>query len=529
MSDEKGLPAWVCKRDGRLAAFEPDKISQALFAATETLGQPDSFLARELTDGVLHFLTTEGLAEIPTTGQMADLVIKVVRELGQPALSRAFAAGRERRAAPAAAAAAVEKAGPEKTVQFQFSTTDAPDAVARDCLTAYSLHAIFSRDLAAAHTDGWLTLTGLENPLHLADGVVALRELENAGPSAFGRFAVVDGPEYSGKSWEEIIRCVQGRQTILNVNCAAPPAWAEEKSAGPLFAEPAPPLPTLAKERNEGMVPTELPAEQVLNGVLDRGRLADPVRIAWHLAQRDFQAGSLGHIRLHRLARLALEGAPLDFVFDRPRHPIVLAEGIDRKNPAVLLTVVLHLPRLLTQAGVAGDPQRFLVKLGSLTRMAVSAGVQKRDYLRRHNALVLREFLLDRARLVVQPVGLDAVVQALAGQCIGDGPRALELAQQIVASLAANLRCDGRGANLEGCVDGDFGSAESTLSFHAKLKSAGAFHESAGMGTAVLPLPLDTALSAEVIVDLVNFAWKQTAVVRLRFLRAASQQRHLAW
>src|ERR1700687_974128 len=84
------LPVWFYKRDGRLVPFEADKISQALFAAGESLGRPDAFMARELTGGVLHLLAGESDGTIPTTAQVADLVVKVVRELGQPALAQAF-------------------------------------------------------------------------------------------------------------------------------------------------------------------------------------------------------------------------------------------------------------------------------------------------------------------------------------------------------------------------------------------------------------------------------------------------------
>ena len=38
--------AWVAKRDGRVEPFEADKIRRALFAASESLGQADAFLAR---------------------------------------------------------------------------------------------------------------------------------------------------------------------------------------------------------------------------------------------------------------------------------------------------------------------------------------------------------------------------------------------------------------------------------------------------------------------------------------------------
>ena len=85
------LPSWVRKRDGRVVPFDPDAISEDLFAAAEALGQADPFLARELTDGVLHFLAHDCPDPIPTTDWIADLVAKVVRELRQPRLAQAFA------------------------------------------------------------------------------------------------------------------------------------------------------------------------------------------------------------------------------------------------------------------------------------------------------------------------------------------------------------------------------------------------------------------------------------------------------
>src|SRR5712692_5187440 len=90
--------AWVHKRDGRLVPFDADRISRALFAAGESLGRPDPFASRELTDSVLHFLRTEASGTTPTTAQVADLVVKVVRELGQPALAKAFADAQTRKA-----------------------------------------------------------------------------------------------------------------------------------------------------------------------------------------------------------------------------------------------------------------------------------------------------------------------------------------------------------------------------------------------------------------------------------------------
>src|SRR5262249_3511346 len=87
---EGASPEWIYKRDGRLVAFEADKISRCLFAANEALGTPDPFKARELTDVVLHFISKEFDRTIPTTPQIREWVVKVVRELGQPQIAQEY-------------------------------------------------------------------------------------------------------------------------------------------------------------------------------------------------------------------------------------------------------------------------------------------------------------------------------------------------------------------------------------------------------------------------------------------------------
>src|SRR5688572_13418888 len=82
---------WVFKRDGRLVPFEADKINRALFAATEAIGAPSALLARELTDSILYFLASEVGSSTPTTAQIEELVVKIVRELGHPRLAQAYA------------------------------------------------------------------------------------------------------------------------------------------------------------------------------------------------------------------------------------------------------------------------------------------------------------------------------------------------------------------------------------------------------------------------------------------------------
>src|ERR1700688_1948035 len=79
VSDEiASLPAWVRRRDGSQMPVDADRICQSLYAAAESLGTPSSFLTRELTDVVLHFLAKDPFTGIPRTSEIAEQVEKVV-------------------------------------------------------------------------------------------------------------------------------------------------------------------------------------------------------------------------------------------------------------------------------------------------------------------------------------------------------------------------------------------------------------------------------------------------------------------
>jgi hypothetical protein len=575
-SPPPGPPAWVSKRDGQLVPFDADKISRSLFAATEELGRPDAFLARELADGVVHFLTAESEGTTPTTAQIAELVVKVVRELGQPALSEAHARFAEKRPR------AVPKAGSNETARPPGPAVSSGEVVLRfapgtpladvlpACVREYTLQSVYTRDLVAAQGAGLLTLTGLQSPnelagcvlgppLDLETGLVAHLEQVRHFVS---RFVALDGPEHllaaSGRT--EVVQFVRElaiglRLTklhgVINLNSAAPPSWAGELAVGPLFA---------AQQRMPHAETLASLADELARELLHL-RPTQGWRIDWHLSERDFDEVPAVRERLQRLARQALEGAPLAFVFDRPRRPIALAEGVDRQHPAALLTVGLHLPRLAEQPGIAGDSTKYLSKLGSLARLALSAGVQKREYLRRlergrpHPAnegpALTSGFLLDRARLVVAPVGLDAVVRSFTKKGLSAGGAALDLGRQIVQRLRDVLRQDGRHAHLDTCLDGPFDFQLATGGVSAKdqwpaveqvagltawdavaplknqLRSAGVLQDVAEQGTLALFVPDERMPTPEQVVDWLHLAWRQPDVVRLRLVRAAPTPRQL--
>jgi hypothetical protein len=76
-------PAQVRKRDGRLVPFEADRISRTRLAAGEHLGRPDAFLARELTDCIVHHLAAECDGGIP-------VIVLTTEPLGLPLLDGPF-------------------------------------------------------------------------------------------------------------------------------------------------------------------------------------------------------------------------------------------------------------------------------------------------------------------------------------------------------------------------------------------------------------------------------------------------------
>ncbi|MBL8797518.1 MAG: hypothetical protein JNM56_26700 [Planctomycetia bacterium] len=558
-------PSWVHRSDGRLVPFDPDRISLDLFAATEALGQPDAFLARELTDSILHFLAAETEGGVTTTRQVAELGAKVLRELGHPRLAAAFARPAETPAAPVDLPSPASSFGPSLAeVERLLRAVEAPGplaaALGRRCLTEFSLMQVFARDLAAVHRDGLLTLGHLESPRTLAVGVLPLspgqhptrrlaqrvREMS----AVVGGYLAVDSPEFllseaadSVQAVREFIRELHlglagaGLNVVVNLNCAVPPPEAAEPQGGPLFATTVRAIPTEQRWAVADRLLHELPA-----GGLDRN-----LRLDWHLTADDLQPQRAE--RLRAAAQRWVEGAAITFVFDRARKPIALAEGVDRKHSATLLAVGVHLHQLAQQPGLRGDLPRYVQKLGSLARLAVAAAVQKREFLRRHSQgrpALTQGFVLDRARLVVVPIGLEAAVRTLTERGLAGGGPGLEAASHLLAELRAALEREGRARYLEVCLD-------SAPAFAMSADADGRPEHTAGVtawdvqatprqqlkASAALPAASSAAilldglqpLSADEALHLLRAAWQQSDLTRLhlRQVRGVRQAAPVLW
>ncbi|HVK12858.1 MAG TPA: ATP cone domain-containing protein [Gemmataceae bacterium] len=396
MADFGDLPEHVRMPDGRTEPFEPERITRSLFAAGGRVGRPDAFLSQELTESILHFLSAETSGGEVTPADIAEVVGKVVRNLGQPTIAQAY----EQRAAPAGSPAVTAPPAPTQPDWLTASRTslDVHHAAAADRLAELSLLHIYPRDLASAHREGLIELTDLAHPLELTGLVVPPAgdawTTVTAARGLAGGFVAIDGPEYELASQPADCRqladgyardlqraaLATGLTVILNVNVANPPRLAQ--AAGPLFG------PSSADGGRRREV-----AEGLARAAAGR------VVVYWHWSEGD----DLGRV-----------GQNVEYVCHRWRSPTPLGPGLDYLAPAVLTRVGLNLGRLVEQlGGPPVDPEVFLKKVGSLTRFAKTAGHVRQDYLRKYARSGVREaFLLDRARLVLAPAGLGTAAAA---------------------------------------------------------------------------------------------------------------------
>jgi len=579
MPRASSLPVWIHKRDGRLVPFEADKISQSLFAASESLGRPDAFTARELTDGVLHFLCAELNGAIPQTGQVAEMTVKIVRELGQAAIAQAYAdfsTKRSQRPRREEKEAAIESsrvsAGrgrqprlPSAAAMASLDNVSLVREVAATYLTNFSLEEIFTRDIAAAHREGLIILASLETPFEIQGGTLQgwskplSLALEDARQSV-GQFIVLDGPEFgeaSGIALPEVtpgdwvqdlffgLR-TQGLRAVVNLNAAVPPPWAQSLAAGPLFD------PNSSRLSAENCTEN---ADEFLQALACRANWG---RVQWHLREQDWTPKNAA--RTNRLARHLLQRAPITIAFDRTPRAISLSEGLDRRNSSLLISVGLNLPGLSRMLGEEAKPELFLQKLGSLARLAITAAVQKRRFITRYRRKQ-PAFLVDRARLAVVPVGLESVTRRYTGQSILLGNAGADFACRIIRGLGETLREEGSIYNLEAVLDSapsheawpvmgrlthfEVAGQGSQLTLPnieevaglttwnkdltpaQQIQAGGLLHALVGAGTQWVLLPPGFSLKEEDMVAVLRTAWKETQANRIRFVSLDHEGRQL--
>lgn len=522
MSDEASkTPEWVRLKDGSQMPFDADRICRSLFAATESLAAPNAFLARELTDAVTHFLAQDLCDAVPTTVHIAEQIEKVVRELGHPALARRFTELQSEFSAVRT----------EPTVAIRAS--DSPSDVVRRSLEAYSLSVVFSRDLHAAVEEGLLQVSGLSSPDTLPCFVVDARIL---GGDAWwqhwdewkscGAAWVVDSPEWLSiltadrspiiRLCERIIALPRaaGHPVELHLNVAEPPSWIRTQGIGPLFADSDDPSNHSLRFGLQDML-----LDQCLSM-----RDADVPGLAWHINGESWRDESQ-RSRLKTVVRHAMQGKAVRFVFDRPQSDITLAEGMERKHSGVLFEVAINLAAFARRSEINQDGVTLLRKLPSLARMAVSAAVQKRNYLRNlpESAPLKRGFLIERATCVVALAGLDDAVQSITGTSLSNSQLSLEFSRQIVQVLHTTLEHQSLANNLELRLDGHLPAPTRDATPRRQIEIASPLHACAGAGTMTLILGVDLDPNLDGLVELLRWTCESTSVRRMQLERPGSK------
>jgi ATP cone domain len=529
MTESHHLPSWVVDRAGRRSAFDGDVIFRALFRTADRLADADPFRTRELTDAVLHFLGESDQAETIATESIRDTVIKVVRELGHPALAEAYARLRD------------DSADPDRISNDGAAD---PDEWAAPAIRAESSRAsAYPPEIVAAERRGLLTLWDHDAPLELAGmvleprspaacpGGTGMTEALEAAREIVGQYVAIDSPDHllaaartdrdGIRAWARELRTglrLTGLRAAVNLNCATPPVWGAPLT-GPLFRPGA---------SDHGARLCADAADALLEELLT----PDPgaIRIDWHLSEWDTDPPQ--RERLLRVARLALEGAPIAFVPDRPRRPIALAEGLDRDQSAVLSVVGLRLDGLaahLAQAGtVAMDLQSYCARLPGLVSLAISAGRARVRFLRRAARSSLAPgFRLDRARLMLVPTGLHDAVRAVTGS-VADAAESVRtivlallgaLARTPAASLSVILDSVPLGGITPIGQKEDPPAPRTMAPPRLQIRQAAARQSDAGSGTAYIQLPPDQLPDPSELADLIEFGYQNAGLVRFQFTR----------
>ncbi len=87
----------IKKRDGHIAVFNKQKISDAIFKAASAVGGEDKLLADELANAAVLFLKKQYINQVPGIEQIQDIVEKVLIETGHAKTAKAYILYRENR------------------------------------------------------------------------------------------------------------------------------------------------------------------------------------------------------------------------------------------------------------------------------------------------------------------------------------------------------------------------------------------------------------------------------------------------
>jgi hypothetical protein len=462
---------------------EADAICQAIFAGTVALGRPDPFLARELADGTMHFVSLEG--DFTSNDAVRESVVKIVRELGHPRLAQ------------------VIDCGPVANTWAGYWTS-ANDPASNE---------IFPSNLVAAHDSGLITLCDrdlsdkmvgglLERPRHRVGAIDWTRRSFEAR-QWLGRYVVLDGAEYylgasTPEQWlHDLAIGLHATQLRAIVNLNTGPNDNDEKS---LFSPRQPSF----WEGDELQ-----PAWDILSSGIASTDWPQTTQWRWHLSDRDFEPDRRGV--LTRLCELP--DSRISVVFDRPRCVTCLGDGIDRRTLTIAQRVDLSLSALQNYLPAGVDCRSFIDKCGSLIRLALTAGHAKQMHLRARGVPEVRaSFHIERSATLMTVCDWNGTANHFFpdSDVTDDSRTAFEdaLHQRLAGVVTAD---EGQNVRLTFPERGVyFFDPQSSLEKQLETVAGGRFDE-------VRVKLSKNAPEGDRLVSLLQFLWRSTSVSRVQF------------
>lgn len=445
------LPSFLRHASGLLEPFDPDRVHLLLYRATQNLGRPDTFLSRELTDGLLPFLAERVVGDTVDAAELTEVVVTALRELGHPSLAQTvglslFDAEPVRIASTTATnpwslvAQAIQQRIPWRKIVNPFLTREAE---------AYSLRDVYPASVADAHREGLLTLGQLTAPREL--GAVLLRWPGQGILNAFsearsyiGDAIVLDSPECEpsllARSPEDQLSALREAalacqvldlQLAVHLRVRPAPGWSQE--AVPLLFPMSPEEDGTAVEHLRG---------RFLNLA---GEFPEVIQVTWHVPAQHHTTSAE---ETTPLAPWFGSGRMVRLQHDRGRQDAHFQAGLNRRQTALLQTIDLHVDRLTQRQKLGLEPEALAGKILSLARLALSAAKARRDFLRRWQLPGWPAFLLDQAHVCLRLCGLDSALEPLHE---GNDPFALH--EALVRRLPAVLQREAWAMNLTALVE----------------------------------------------------------------------------
>lgn len=412
--DAPPLPAWIMKKDGRIVPFQEDHICKDLYETAVKLGKPDPFLARELADATSYFLASENPGATLKQEDVIFAVTRTVREFGHPDIALKY---------PEFAYKVEFGQGSVEveTELFPGRNVKTLQEFNRDKM----LNSVLTPDLAAGIQEGWIQMEGisfpdgllaaswvkedwldmvLQSPKEFISGIknLAAKQIHFEG----AEFLALEQPRIDRKLLKTALSvmdvCLEatGAMGVLHLNFPKAPLWFQGLNYGPLFQ------PEMQSNKEKAFLLTR--------AFLDAWIEASPKRLKMHWHQIGDLDANVKPIfdylsqNAHNWAFSRLAKSGPDYLSNKP----------DRN---VLDKISLRLDKLAKACMRKGILHKFGIRLPSLVRLGISAGIQKRAFIRkieierRQNEEMKVNlgagFLLEKARLIITPKGLPELLE----------------------------------------------------------------------------------------------------------------------